>query len=329
MAAPNFKFVLLSFGLSCCLAGCNSESDVAQSATPSDEPTAASTVEQAAVEAAPLESDAAVPPEAAEVVAAPVEQSQPENVVAISPDNGTESVAVENGTVPTEVNQSAPQVPQPGEPVPAVAAPEATAQVSTEQNLDPAISDLVKFAEAGDADAQYQLAVANDANYEESSKWYLKAAEQGNVEAQTVMAVRYALGQGVEKNPEEAARWLALAENQDQQNVTVVHSTHQVAVQPRPAFKPVNSFELPPAFPPPGLYAQNPNVVTPSAPIQNVPPPMPVQPIGKPITYSPPPQVKLFVPSAPIDAPREPRPPISAGMSMLGASRQQPRLPRP
>src|SRR5882762_11224555 len=52
-------------------------------------------------------------------------------------------------------------------------------------------------AEAGDAEAQFTLAMIYDLgidvpkNYAESGKWYLKAASQGLAEAQFKLGVRY------------------------------------------------------------------------------------------------------------------------------------------
>ncbi|MBU0909276.1 MAG: DnaJ domain-containing protein, partial [Proteobacteria bacterium] len=48
-------------------------------------------------------------------------------------------------------------------------------------------------------------------DYAEAAKWYRKAAEQGNAEAQVNLGLMYVLGQGVPKNDVNAYAWLSLA----------------------------------------------------------------------------------------------------------------------
>ena len=43
----------------------------------------------------------------------------------------------------------------------------------------------------------------------EAAKWYRKAAEQGNADAQNRLGVRYDRGEGVSKDVKEAAKWYA------------------------------------------------------------------------------------------------------------------------
>jgi hypothetical protein len=45
----------------------------------------------------------------------------------------------------------------------------------------------------------------------EAAKWYRKAAEQGNVDAQNKLGDCYAYGWGVETNFAEAYKWYSLA----------------------------------------------------------------------------------------------------------------------
>ncbi len=77
---------------------------------------------------------------------------------------------------------------------------------------DPALVELAQLAAAGDVDAQFEMARANAHNVEVSNKWFLQAAANGHADAQAMMAMRYATGQGVQKDENEAARWLDLAE---------------------------------------------------------------------------------------------------------------------
>jgi len=70
-----------------------------------------------------------------------------------------------------------------------------------------------KAAEQGDSDAQYSLGamyylghgVSQD--YSEAVKWYRKAAEQGYAEAQTNLGWMYEKGRGVPQDDSEAIKW--------------------------------------------------------------------------------------------------------------------------
>ena len=89
----------------------------------------------------------------------------------------------------------------------------ATAQISAVNHLD----DMVSKAEAGDAEAQFQLGRA----YEEGNsipqddqlavKWYKKSAEQGNAKAENSMGIMYSIGRGVPRDKQEAAQWFLKA----------------------------------------------------------------------------------------------------------------------
>lgn len=79
---------------------------------------------------------------------------------------------------------------------------------------------LKQRAERGDVNAQYALGLEYGKAHEfnESTKWYLKAATQGHARAQHVMGVRYVFGQGVGRDPEEASLWFAKAAAQGEPN---------------------------------------------------------------------------------------------------------------
>src|SRR5687767_5820060 len=74
-----------------------------------------------------------------------------------------------------------------------------------------------KAAEAGDAQAQLNLATLYDAgdgvppDAKEASTWYLKAAQNGIASAQYAIGARYADGEGVQPDLIEAYKWVALA----------------------------------------------------------------------------------------------------------------------
>ncbi|TNH89340.1 hypothetical protein CF138_04580 [Aeromonas hydrophila] len=75
------------------------------------------------------------------------------------------------------------------------------------------ITELIKNAEAGDADAQFNLGLSYrygksiEQDYNKALTWYLKAAEQGHADAQNSLGTMYENGYGVEKNDCEAANW--------------------------------------------------------------------------------------------------------------------------
>ena len=75
-------------------------------------------------------------------------------------------------------------------------------------------------AEQGDADAQALLAVVHyngrgvERDYEEAVRWARLAAEQGNARGQSLLGAAYYSGNGVARDPSEAARLLRLAAEQ-------------------------------------------------------------------------------------------------------------------
>ena len=83
------------------------------------------------------------------------------------------------------------------------------------------IWETLPKAEGGDSGAQARLAWLyfrrhTDAGNRESVKWAEKGAEQGNIEAMTLLASHYACGRGAEKNLSVSAKWyLSAAERGD------------------------------------------------------------------------------------------------------------------
>ena len=73
--------------------------------------------------------------------------------------------------------------------------------------------ELIAAAEAGDAGAQYRLAVDHflgthpRANDGRALYWYRRAAEQGHVPAQLLLGQMYESGWGVASDRAEAVRW--------------------------------------------------------------------------------------------------------------------------
>jgi len=88
------------------------------------------------------------------------------------------------------------------------------------QDYAEAIRWFQKAAEQGNADAQYYLGSLNvegkgvAQNYAEALKWYRKAADQGNASAQYELGVIYQSGLGGQTNYPEALKWYRKAADQ-------------------------------------------------------------------------------------------------------------------
>ena len=89
---------------------------------------------------------------------------------------------------------------------------------------EPYSEELVKKAEAGDAEAQFALSTyyyvgdrfTNGAtqDYKEAVKWLTKSAEQGNAYAQMMLGACYMEGNGITKNEKEAVKWFTKSAEQ-------------------------------------------------------------------------------------------------------------------
>lgn len=81
-------------------------------------------------------------------------------------------------------------------------------------------NELLRKAEQGDIDAQFNLGVCYEngydveQSYEQAVKWYTKAAEQGDAAAQFNLGLCYYNGDGVEQSYEQAAKWYKKAAKQ-------------------------------------------------------------------------------------------------------------------
>ena len=89
-----------------------------------------------------------------------------------------------------------------------------------QQKLEESVKGLREAAEQGDAEAQVMLAetYSNEfgiQNAKEAVKWARKAAEQGNAEAQFGLGVAYSYGEGVAQDYDEAAKWFRKAADQE------------------------------------------------------------------------------------------------------------------
>jgi uncharacterized protein len=75
------------------------------------------------------------------------------------------------------------------------------------------MKELISKADAGDAAAQYELAMAYDTgrgvgrDVSQAALWCAKAAEQGHAEAQNCIGSMYQFGDGVPQNEATAAAW--------------------------------------------------------------------------------------------------------------------------
>jgi uncharacterized protein len=82
-----------------------------------------------------------------------------------------------------------------------------------QQESQSSIDDLLKKAEAGDANAELQLAEAYEVGTgvtqdpAAAAQWCRKAADQGNAKAQNTLGVMYRQGIGVPRDKEQAFHW--------------------------------------------------------------------------------------------------------------------------
>ena len=101
----------------------------------------------------------------------------------------------------------------------------ATVNATSTENLDArfdkinkAIKVCLKAAEAGSLDAQEALIVLYpEVNFKEAVKWARKAVDNGSVRAQRALGVMYFEGYGVEKDRQQAKKWLTKACNNNNQ----------------------------------------------------------------------------------------------------------------
>ena len=79
---------------------------------------------------------------------------------------------------------------------------------------------LLKAAKNGDAEAQCKIGMCCfketewETDYEEALKWFMKAAEQNYPKAQDAIGTLYALGKGIEMDVNEAIKWYKKAADQ-------------------------------------------------------------------------------------------------------------------
>ncbi len=104
-------------------------------------------------------------------------------------------------------------------------APSSTPAVATATENDP----KVWYAKGVD----YRDGVGVSKDYAEAAKWFLKAAEAGNADGQTMMTGMYLLGMGVTPNLSEAVKWSMKAADQGHaQSVKVLLSVGKDKVAP-------------------------------------------------------------------------------------------------
>jgi TPR repeat protein len=88
------------------------------------------------------------------------------------------------------------------------------------QVLSAASQELLKRAESGDAQSQFEMGRAYEdgkgvpQDDEQAVQWFRKSADQGNAHAENALGVMYALGRGVQRDKEEAVRWYKKAAKQ-------------------------------------------------------------------------------------------------------------------
>ena len=81
---------------------------------------------------------------------------------------------------------------------------------------EPPPAEIVRRAEAGEAEAQYQAGghYMRQNRWDLAVPWYEKAAAQGHAKAQNNLGVAYAEGRGVPADPQKGCRLMAAAQQQ-------------------------------------------------------------------------------------------------------------------
>ncbi len=83
-----------------------------------------------------------------------------------------------------------------------------------------AIKFFLKAAQQGHVEAQFKLGICyrrgwgETQDYDKAVKWYREAAERGHADAQNSLGTRYKKGQGVLRNPDKAKEWYLKAAEQ-------------------------------------------------------------------------------------------------------------------
>ena len=104
------------------------------------------------------------------------------------------------------------------------------------QDYAKALEAYLKAAEQGDADAQAQLGrmymdgLGVEQNAEKAMDWNMRAAEQGNAQGQEQIGQMYYLGIGVTKSTEEASRWFERAAAAGSEKAAAMLEQEDVAV---------------------------------------------------------------------------------------------------
>lgn len=147
--------------------------------------------------------------------AAPIAPAQPDRLDSQVDQQAAENTPVNDTAAPAPVSAPAADPAtdaSAGTPV-APAAPAVSATASDR----PDFASLQAQADAGDAEAQYDLAVRYrdgdgvGVSYGESASWFQRAAEQGNVPAQVNLGIYYRQGVGVAKDIDLAKVWFHAA----------------------------------------------------------------------------------------------------------------------
>lgn len=147
------------------------------------------------------------------------------------------AAAIAPAAAPTKPQPAAAQPPSTAAPTfikPVIASPEdlefLTAQANFQaRNYAPAYLELLPMANRGDARAQYLMGVMSDnglgpvqLDVQEAARWYQKAADKNNADAQFALANAYSIGRGVPVDPKQALHWLTKAAGNG--NVTAMMS---------------------------------------------------------------------------------------------------------
>ena len=84
-----------------------------------------------------------------------------------------------------------------------------------QKDFNQAVKWFEKAADQGDVQAQYSLGMMylNEKDYKRAPYWFKQASNQGNAQAQYNLGMIYFNGEGVKKDYKRAAEWFSLSCN--------------------------------------------------------------------------------------------------------------------
>jgi len=103
-----------------------------------------------------------------------------------------------------------------------------------DENFDRAISYWIPLAKEGNVQAQTSMAMMYEdgegvaQSSDKALYWYQKAANQGDIDSQLILAMSYCHGDGVDKDLNNCAKWAKMAKDSGE-NVAILWNEFELA----------------------------------------------------------------------------------------------------